>query len=182
MSPVVDSPDVETKLIEAATELLAERSPRRISGRELAQHAGVNYGQIHHYFGSKDAVFARAFAEYQAEVYTRQSDGGSTEPLPIDTSAAAGQFSTLAHLSLGEELPEGDFPTIRSFVRLRAERTGRPEDNPDVLAEVAAVAAMQLGWGVFEQFIMSALEPWEPDLDDLRSRVAELSVLLDPNE
>ena len=56
--PIRGPEAVRKSLIEAAVQLMAMRSPRQISGRELAKHAGVNYGLIHHYFGSKDAVFA----------------------------------------------------------------------------------------------------------------------------
>ena len=46
--------EVRVALTDAAARLLGQRSPGRISGRDLAGEAGVNYGLIHYYFGSKD--------------------------------------------------------------------------------------------------------------------------------
>ena len=51
------------RLIDAAGELLATRLEQGVSGRELAEHAGVNYGLVNHYFGSKDAVFDEALQQ-----------------------------------------------------------------------------------------------------------------------
>jgi len=42
--------------VRAAGELLGSKAPHDISGREIAERAGVNYGLIHHYFGGKDAL------------------------------------------------------------------------------------------------------------------------------
>src|SRR5208283_4226778 len=42
-------------------DLLSERSGTGITGRALAERADVNYGLIHHYFGSKEAVLDAAF-------------------------------------------------------------------------------------------------------------------------
>ena len=51
-----DAEGARTALVEAASRLLPDRSPNAISGRDLAAEAGINYGLIHHHFGSKDAV------------------------------------------------------------------------------------------------------------------------------
>jgi AcrR family transcriptional regulator len=51
----------ENALIEAAMGLFCERADTGISGRELAVAADVNYGLIHHYFGTKEAVFDQAY-------------------------------------------------------------------------------------------------------------------------
>ena len=45
--PIRGPEAVRRSLIEAAVQLMAMRSPRQISGRELAKHAGVNLSLIH---------------------------------------------------------------------------------------------------------------------------------------
>ena len=52
--------DPAEQLIEAGAFLLRDRAASAITGRELAVAAGVNYGLIHHYFGSKDEVLREA--------------------------------------------------------------------------------------------------------------------------
>lgn len=53
--------DVQNAILDAATELFTERSPSSVSLREIARRAGVNYGLIHHYYGSKEAIVGAVF-------------------------------------------------------------------------------------------------------------------------
>ena len=47
---------MRASLLESASELFAARGPSRVTVREIAESAGVNHGQVHHYFGSKDGL------------------------------------------------------------------------------------------------------------------------------
>ncbi len=165
---------VRRSLIDAATRLMAIRSPRQVSGRQLAQYAGVNYGLIHHYFGTKDNVFAEAVAESTKEMGKRWEAGGI---LPVNTSDEAASYRTFAKLEIEDSAsPVGDL--IRQIVAGQAEATGlRPED-PTLLADVAIATALQFGWGAFESEIVAAFEEYGIELEDLRARVAELSLRL----
>jgi AcrR family transcriptional regulator len=55
-------------LLDAATELVAERGPEAVSTRDIYEKAGVQAPTLYHYFGSKDglmaAVLDAAFARY----------------------------------------------------------------------------------------------------------------------
>jgi AcrR family transcriptional regulator len=55
---------VEAAILAAARALLAERGPAGVALRDIADAAGVNFGLVYHYFGTKDelldAVYARA--------------------------------------------------------------------------------------------------------------------------
>jgi hypothetical protein len=55
--PIPTPVKAREKLLQAAEDLLAFRLESNVRGRELADHAGVNYGLVNHYFGSKNAVF-----------------------------------------------------------------------------------------------------------------------------
>ena len=124
--PIRGPEAVRKSLIEAAVQLMAMRSPRQISGRELAKHAGVNYGLIHHYFGSKDAVFAEAVAVATEEMGERWDSDGI---LPVNTSDDAASYRTFAKLELDEaRSPMTDL--IHRIVRGQATATGRAEDDP----------------------------------------------------
>lgn len=165
---------VRRALIDAATSLMAVRSPRRVSGRELADHAGVNYGLIHHYFGTKDNVFAEAVAEATEEMGRRWATDGI---LPVNTGDEAASYRTFAKL----EVDDAANPVRELVARIvagQAERSGRPADDPGLLAEVAIATALQFGWGAFEDDIVAALEEFGARQDDLRNRVSELSLRL----
>lgn len=171
----VRGPDaVRKSLIDSAVQLMAMRSPRQISGRELAKHAGVNYGLIHHYFGSKDAVFAEAVSVATEEMGLRWDENGI---LPVNTSDDASSYRTFAKLELDEaRSPMTDL--MHRIVQGQATATGRDENDPDLLAEVALCAALQFGWGAFEEEIIAGLRSFGVERDALRERVSALSMRL----
>ncbi len=51
-------------ILRSTGELLARKSPSEVSLREIAKHAGVNYGLIHRHFGTKDELVVRLFREF----------------------------------------------------------------------------------------------------------------------
>ena len=58
---------VQASLIATAAELFAERGPRAVSVREVADAAGVNHGLVHHYFGSKAGLVTAVLDHLAAE-------------------------------------------------------------------------------------------------------------------
>jgi AcrR family transcriptional regulator len=160
------------RLIEAAKVLGAERSPTEISGRELAAAANVNYGLIHHYFGSKEAVFAEAVRETGELMGSRWDSNGI---LPVNTSDEARSYRTLAKISAAdaERMTAG---LVRRIARGHATATDRSPEDPELLAEVALCIALQFGWGAFEDEIIAGLASFGADRDALRRRVSEISM------
>ncbi|MFJ5892318.1 TetR family transcriptional regulator [Streptomyces californicus] len=55
-----DGPDARTRILEAARTEFAERGYDKTSVRGIAKAAGVDAALVHHYFGTKDGVFAAA--------------------------------------------------------------------------------------------------------------------------
>ena len=51
-------------ILRSTGELLARKSPSEVTLREIAKHAGVNYGLIHRHFGTKDELVVRLFREF----------------------------------------------------------------------------------------------------------------------
>ncbi len=174
-SKVARGPEaVRRSLVDAAKVLSAVRSPRLVTGRELAQHAGVNYGLIHYYFGTKDNVFAEAVAEATETMAQRWDEDGI---LPVNTSEEAASYRTFAKL----EVDDSHSPISGLVARIvvgQAQASGRSEDDKELLAEVAIATALQFGWGAFEVEIVAALEEFGGELHALRARVAELSTRL----
>lgn len=165
---------VRRSLIDAAVQLMGMRSPRQISGRELAKHAGVNYGLIHHYFGSKDAVFAEAVTVATEEMGRRWDSDGI---LPVNTTDEASSYRTFAKLEVDEALSPMT-GLMHRIVQGQAAATGRDIDDPELLAHVALCAALQFGWGAFEEEIVGGLAEFGIDRDELRERVSSLSMRL----
>ena len=91
---------VRQRLIEATRDLIAERSPAMITNKEIAAAAGVNHGQIHHYFESKDNLVAAAILAH-ADSFVRQYFGRDAEmPVPLNTRRRSPIWRGLAYLAV----------------------------------------------------------------------------------
>ena len=89
-----DSAATRAALLDAATELFAERGFGRTTVRDIAAHAGVNQALLFRYFGSKDALYAAVMAGQGRELLETQEPGRLLEtvlrrmlekaPRPVD--------------------------------------------------------------------------------------------------
>ena len=163
------------RLIVAATALLRERPPDKVSVREIAAEAGVNHGLVHRYFGGKEglvmAVLRRVFRETGAAILGE---------MDRDLAAAVGGglavldrerwvVDLLAHVMITRRSAEG-IPTATMMPVMR-ERVG--EEAAEAMAGAMAVAeAATLGWLLFEPLIArgTGLDALSPDAR--RARVA----------
>ncbi|WP_327268718.1 TetR family transcriptional regulator [Streptomyces sp. NBC_01218] len=75
-----DGPDARTRILRAARTEFAERGYDRTSMRSVARAAGVDAALVHHYFGSKDGVFAAAVElSFEPALVVPQILGGPVE-------------------------------------------------------------------------------------------------------
>ena len=163
----IDDPtaDSATAILVAAAQLFTERSPREVSLREIAARAGANYGLIHHYYGTKDAILAELLR--RASAAGAQSMAGSeTLDQALDALIDPGSQGTharmLAHTLLDGADPErlvAVSPAI-SFLsamiarEIEAHGGDVNETDPKILA--AVLVSTFMGWQVFRPFIRIA--------------------------
>jgi AcrR family transcriptional regulator len=153
---------VEQKLIHAGAALLVNHSPTAISGRVLADWAGVNYGMIHHYFGSKDAVLARAF-RFHREAFHAAEASPTMPPQFFSTCDHPGYVRAATRAALVPNALEGDeqFPVFDQLLRRLVDRTAEPEPTEELRVALVLVVASQLAWAllapVFEQALQTPL-------------------------
>lgn len=159
----------EARLVHAAIELLKERAEQGVSGRALAQRAEVNYGLIHHYFGSKEAVFDAAFVQLH-EAYV-------ADMVAADTQRLAAPFSMRSHepflrIWAYRELADIATPPIdlkgmrlllENILRRRNvdRRTG--QDFAEAQARAYCSLALQLGWVVCRRDLQETVAADETD-------------------
>lgn len=75
-------PDARTRILEAARTEFSERGYDKTSVRGIAKAAGVDAALVHHYFGTKDEVFAAAIElSFEPALVIPDILGSSTEGL-----------------------------------------------------------------------------------------------------
>ncbi len=182
---------VQARLLDAVRDLLADRSPTEVTAKEIAATAGVNHGQIHHYFGSKEALIASAVRREAGRFVQVGMEGGQRFPVPFDPEERPPLWRTLGHLAMTGAWPGSDpssSPVITEMVRALSRTLGLASSDPAVHAQVAAVHSMRLGWGLFrdiaehglaEALSGAAANPFEAaDLSAVRTRLAHVSARL----
>lgn len=173
-------------LVEAATDLFAERGPDAVSLRDVAARAGVNYGLIHQYVGSKEDLLHLVFRSL--------SEGAAVRLAAADDLAAA--------MDLLTGTPETGSRYVRMLAwavlqgRDPAELLGRspaltalldrlPDGPPDgeVGAEdprvrVAAMIVLSLGWRLLGPFVQSGVGLADVPADEMAAMVRDVARLL----
>jgi AcrR family transcriptional regulator len=187
-------------LVAAATELFAARGPDGVSLREIAAHAGLNYGLIHQYVGSKDdllrmviahstqttaARFAQAAGVGEALELLQGPVGADRPAYPRllawailqgrDPRELAGPAPALPQLIA--MLPAagadglGHVPAAPDHVPAARDRARVADLADDPRLRAAAIAALTLGWSLFGTFVSHAA-----GLDDVAPAEAHAAV------
>ena len=178
-TPARGSESVKSALIEAACQGLAEQGPRALSTRALAQRAGVNHGQIHHYFGGKRGLLKAAMASLAAEHWrnARERASGGAVPPALSLAQDTSYWRATAHVAIeGDldlarvEIDEGFSVPRRAVEALRRELAA-PADDLDFQARAALLITAQLGYVVFEELAMLFVEIDDGDREAVRERV-----------
>lgn len=174
------------------------RGPDGVSLREIAAHAGLNYGLIHQYVGSKDELLRLVIAQSTSTTAARfaQADGvaEALELLqgPVGTDRPPYPRLLAWAILQGRDPRElaGPSPALPKLIAMlpaqgAADRPANPASDSDAepasdpapdLAEdprlrAAAIAALTLGWSLFGTYVSYAA-----GLDDVAPAEAHAAV------
>lgn len=181
--------EVVQKVVTAARRLFAERGPAAVPLREVAREAGVNYGLIYQYIGTKDdllrLVFHSASLDY-AEEFGRA--GTAREAIEFLMHSPSPEFVRM----LARSLLEGRDPATlldRSPAMMELSRRIGEElpahgalsaQDPRVVATM--LTTLGLGWGLFGGFVRTITglsEIPDQEVKDLIYALALASVQLE---
>lgn len=179
VAAVRGSEAVKSALIEAAGEMLAEVGPRALSIRSVADRAGVNHGQIHHYFGGKRGLLRAAMRRLARQHWddTRRRDGDDSLPPALSLADDTRYWRATCHVVMDGDMDlarieiDDDISVPRRALRTLQRRHGIADDDLGFKARFAAVAALQLGWVAFEDFLMLVADVPEQHRESLRIEV-----------
>jgi AcrR family transcriptional regulator len=143
-------------LLESASELFAARGPSRVTVREIAESAGVNHGQVHHYFGSKDGLLRAVLDGLARRTADELAAWDGSEQLFAPGGATERHGRIVAHLLLDGRDPkvvQTEFPVVRALVgHLRS----RGMTDHEARRRAAQASALVFGWQLFQPFLVTA--------------------------
>ncbi|WP_227981766.1 helix-turn-helix domain-containing protein [Nocardia spumae] len=143
---------VVAAVMEAATDLFAERGPAATSIRDIAERAGVNHGLVFRHFGAKDRLVS-AVLEFLGD---RSGALAAAGELDAGDPRLRRHLTVLARCIL-DGYPVGELQERFPVMALLIERI-RPDAGSDRAAGLAAahLAAFTMGWQLLEPFLRSA--------------------------
>jgi len=149
--------EVEAAILASARALIADRGPSGVALRDIAEHAGVNFGLVYHYFGTKDQLLDGVYADATEQAAARLREAAHLdEALAVLMSLGDGTTARLVAWAVldGKDPAElfGVSPALAvlaDLVRRDAAAAGRrvTADEARVFAALAMVVA--LGWRLF---------------------------------
>jgi TetR/AcrR family transcriptional regulator, repressor for neighboring sulfatase len=148
---------VEAAIRASARKLIAERGPEGVALRDIADDAGVNFGLVYHYFGTKEQLLDDVYARATESAASRLRDVEHLDDV-LGVLMTLGDGTTarlVAWAVLDGKDPTGLFgvspalAVLADLVRRDAAEAGRAvsPDEARVFAAVAMVIA--LGWRLF---------------------------------
>ncbi|OBJ07272.1 TetR family transcriptional regulator [Mycobacterium sp. 1165196.3] len=145
--------EVAAAILEAATDLFAERGPAATSIRDIAARSNVNHGLVFRHFGTKEQLVGAVLDHLGANLSALL---GTDAPAAVLESSLDRQMRVMARTVL-DGYPAGQlqkrFPNIATLLD-----GVRPLYDDDVKARlaVANALALQFGWRLFAPILRSA--------------------------
>jgi AcrR family transcriptional regulator len=170
---------VGAAILEAATDLFAERGPAATSIRDIAARSKVNHGLVFRHFGTKDQLVG-AVLDHLGTNLTELLESGA--PADVVERALDKQMRVMARTVL-DGYPAAQlqkrFPNVAPLLN-----GVRPRHDTEIGARlaVANALALQLGWRLFAPILRSATGLDELTDTELRQAVdAEVARIVEPH-
>ena len=159
--------NVEKKLIESAAVLVGAIGPNQLTIRDIADHAGVNHAQIHHYFGGKDGLLIATYKllafEHVEQLQRRNvtPDNMIKEPLSEITNnyfravirAVLDNRMDLVRVQVDSDLSMSK-KTLDPLVKLK----NKKKPSAEMKAAIALIMVVEFGLASMKPYIMEVLD------------------------
>ena len=165
--------NVERKLIRSAAELVGSIGHNQLSIRDIADHAGVNHAQIHHYFGGKQGLLESTYKQLafehmeQLERRNVNPDNLGEEPLSDITD---NYFRAIIRAVLDDKMDlvriqvDAGYSMSRKTLAELTKLSGLKKPTAEIKAAVALVMALEFGFASMKDYIKEVLKISEKDL------------------
>ncbi|BFM14845.1 hypothetical protein R50073_10280 [Maricurvus nonylphenolicus] len=173
---------VKAALIKAAGDKLAEVGPTALRVREVADLAGVNNGQVHHYFGGKMGLLKAAMSAL-AEEHWNNAHAANSESSDFPSAASLGQDERYwratcrvvleGYVELVQVEIEQGKSIPRAFLNQLVEASDCRSENLALKADFATIILSQLAWVAFEDLGYLLADIDERDQHQVRAMVQQ---------
>lgn len=148
---------VESAILASARKLIAERGPSGVALRDIATDAGVNFGLLYHYFGTKEQLLNDVYARATENAAIRLGEVEHLdEALAVLMTLGDGTTARLVAWAVLDGIDPTELFGVSPALALLAELVRRDavEAGNPVTAEAARVFAamamvIALGWRLF---------------------------------
>jgi AcrR family transcriptional regulator len=151
----------------AAADLLAERGPRDISVRDVAERAGVNHALVHRHFGTKDDLFRAVIAEQSAAVGALVNPPGALDIVDVlrqlQSRPTYWRILARAVLDAPQLLEPGRTSAASTVLAMLSGSDERVEPDATTRTAAAVAGSLALGWIVFGDHLAAVLDISDDD-------------------
>lgn len=158
--------EVKKAILDATEKLLLEKSPNKITVREIAEAANIKHPLIHRHFETKDkvilAVHARRIADIEKRVENIEDVEGN-----IATFFEAVKKIKFRRIALARAMMDGvsphsiqtEFPVMQRLLDLIRKKFNEKQIitrfSPEMITAVMSAAA--LGWFLYEPYLIASM-------------------------
>lgn len=175
-------------VLDAATELIADRGPNAVTVRAIAERAGVNHALVHRYFGTKEDLIAAVIAREVSYFKHLAAQESAPDQVFRRLLAALSERRTYVRFLARAILDGYRGDDLRPDLQLFGDVSGLVGSAPAVAdmdplrlrLMVAALGSMALGWRIFGDFLADGLglDTMPPEQRDAAIDTFITSVLL----
>jgi AcrR family transcriptional regulator len=148
---------VESAIRASARKLIAERGPAGVALRDIASDAGVNFGLVYHYFGTKEQLLNDVYAQAAANAAIRLGEVEHLDDaLAVLMTLGDGTTARLVAWAVLDGIDPTELFSVSPALALLADlvRRDAADAGNKVTAEEARVFAamamvIALGWRLF---------------------------------
>ena len=159
--------NVEKKLIDSAAFLVGSVGPNQLTIRDIADHAGVNHAQIHHYFGGKKGLLIATYKQL-AFTHVQQLERRKISPKNLGDEPLASitddYFKAIIRAVLDGQMYlvrvqiDSNLSMSRTTLKQLAELKNAKKPTPEMKSAVAIAMVVEFGLSSMEQYIDEVLE------------------------
>ena len=167
---------VRRALLDAAADLFGRRDVEGVSLRDIAAAADVQHALIGRYIGTRRELIYAVFDDLSASLAQELVDR-PLEQISFERDSTMGRWIAVLHhlvvTGAGQDRTTASFNPVKALAQVLAENYRA--DPAGAAVRAAQIAALALGWRLFERYLIAAGGLESIPLQDLRDEVTALN-------